>query len=134
MSALQSRGIRTARALDLAWLRAVHPEGLALFWSRVTPEPNTGCWLWGGGLSDRRYGVVASRPGGKMVRTLAHRIAWVLERGPLPAGADLLHSCDVTWCVNPSHLRVGTQADNNRDAWARGRTRGYVLPGGRRAA
>ena len=32
----------------------------------------------------------------------------------------MLHSCDNRVCCNPAHLRWGTQAENNREAWERG--------------
>ena len=34
-----------------------------------------------------------------------------------------MHACDVKRCCNPAHLRLGTAADNARDAYAKGRIR-----------
>ena len=34
-----------------------------------------------------------------------------------------MHTCDVTRCCNPAHLRLGTQSENIRDAYAKGRRR-----------
>jgi hypothetical protein len=51
----------------------------------------------------------------------AHRIAWELTNGPIPAGEFICHHCDNPPCCNPSHLFPGTQADNMRDAKCKGR-------------
>ena len=52
---------------------------------------------------------------------LAHRIAYLLENGELPDNMVIRHKCDNRLCCNPSHLIIGTIADNNRDAKDRGR-------------
>jgi hypothetical protein len=44
-----------------------------------------------------------------------------LTYGPIPAGLEVLHRCDVTLCVRPDHLRLGTHTDNMADAAAKGR-------------
>lgn len=90
---------------------------LERFMAKVSPEPNTGCWLWVGGLRQRGYGQV--RVGARM-RT-AHRVAWELFKGPIVAGLHVLHRCDVRPCVNPAHLFLGTHADNMRDMSQKGR-------------
>jgi len=44
-----------------------------------------------------------------------------LGYGPIPAGATVLHDCEVRLCcrAEPGHLRVGTQSENMRQAVAR---------------
>lgn len=51
----------------------------------------------------------------------AHRISWEIHRGNIPKGMYVLHKCDVPGCVNPDHLYLGTQSENMRDAYHRGR-------------
>jgi hypothetical protein len=43
-----------------------------------------------------------------------------LVHGPQPEGQQVLHACDNRACFEPTHLRWGTQAENNREAWVRG--------------
>lgn len=41
--------------------------------------------------------------------------------GPIPAGRVVMHSCDNPCCVRPSHLTVGSVADNQADMASKGR-------------
>lgn len=84
------------------------------FWSKVR-RVSGGCWLWTGARN--RYGLF--RLNGKVRK--AHRVAWELTNGPIPDGLNVLHTCDNPPCVRPSHLFLGTQAENVRDMWAKGR-------------
>jgi hypothetical protein len=93
---------------------------IVAFEQRFIPEPNSGCWIWTGMRHHgSQYGVFCFRR--KSVR--AHRAAWEIYRGAIPSGMCILHKCDVPMCVNPDHLFVGTQADNNADRDAKGRTK-----------
>lgn len=86
-------------------------------------EPTRGCWLWQAGKFAKGYGMVSLGRNfqGKQHTEYAHRVAYVLVHGPIPAGSVVMHTCDVPACVNPFHLVLGTQGDNVRDASAKGR-------------
>lgn len=75
---------------------------------RIIPEPNSGCWLWLGGISERGYGRVAHN--GKQYS--AHRVSYEATFGAVPDGLVIDHLCRVHGCVNPHHLEVVTQREN----------------------
>lgn len=53
----------------------------------------------------------------------AHRYAWLITNGPIPAGASVLHHCDNPPCVRPDHLFLGNALDNAQDKVQKGRLR-----------
>jgi hypothetical protein len=58
----------------------------------------------------------------------AHRVAYQLANGAIPAGKHVLHMCDNPICCNPAHLYLGTNADNVRDRVERSRTPVKLTP------
>jgi hypothetical protein len=79
-------------------------------WQRISPEPNSGCWLWTGSVNKAGYGLFWTGA----AQRLAHRCSYELHVGPIPAGLTLDHLCRVRCCVNPDHLEPVTQGDNAR--------------------
>lgn len=90
--------------------------------AKVEFEPNSGCWLWSGGINERGYGIIGLGTR-EMGVAKAHRVSWEQHNGPLPDGANVLHKCDTPACVNPDHLFLGTLADNARDMVRKGRNK-----------
>jgi hypothetical protein len=93
----------------------------AAFHGKYIPEPNSGCWLWLGAITNHGYGVLKEA----QKQWPAHRYAWTLTYGPIPEGLQVLHRCDVRCCVNPSHLFLGAHADNMTDMVVKGRSRSH---------
>lgn len=83
------------------------------------PEPNSGCWLWTGCVDPRGYGKTAMGRGRAM---FAHRLSFMAYRYD-PGALIVMHKCDNSYCVNPDHLEAGTQRQNVRDCFRRGRAR-----------
>lgn len=88
------------------------------FYKKVEQPPySAACWLWLASRNPDGYGhffyndsIVA-----------AHRVSWMMHRGEIPAGLNVLHKCDNPKCVNPAHLFLGTHQDNADDKMKKGR-------------
>jgi hypothetical protein len=103
MTALAER----QRELSRAWARVLTPAAL---------EAGE-CWPWPGAKNQAGYGQI-NRQG----HQLAHRGAWAAVNGPIPEGMVICHRCDNPPCYRPSHLFLGTHADNIADRVAKGRS------------
>lgn len=86
------------------------------------------CWEWTGHVNRGGYGTLGrGRRDEKDV--LAHRAAYEVTIGPIPAGLFVCHSCDNRRCCNPAHLFLGTNTDNMRDAERKGRVKNAAMVG-----
>lgn len=76
------------------------------------------CRIWQGAKDKDGYGCASWS--GKWFR--AHRLCWQEARGPIPAGMLVCHRCDTPACIEPSHLWLGSNAENTADRDAKHRT------------
>jgi hypothetical protein len=76
------------------------------WFEKIWFEPNTGCWLWGGSVDAKGYGMV--RFNGKNAR--AHRAVFTVMTGITPVEID--HLCRERSCVNPAHLENVSKLEN----------------------
>lgn len=86
------------------------------FLARIEKDSETGCWNWAGMKNPNGYGQV--KRDGKFL--LAHRYSYMLHKGDI-GEYFVLHKCDNRKCVNPDHLFLGTQKDNQQDMKAKKR-------------
>lgn len=103
------------------------------FAERYLVDKETGCWNWVANVNKKGYGIIAGEINGKRYvpkgqQMLAHRVSWIIFRGDIPHsdaahGTVVMHTCDNPRCVNPKHLRLGTQSDNVKDMIVKGRKR-----------
>lgn len=98
------------------------------FKKKFTPGNPDDCWLWRGATTGKGYGAIQEAGKGSKL-LLAHRVSFEVYKRPLLDGEYVLHSCDVRNCVNPNHLRAGTQSENIQEAFDKGRKSLPVLSG-----
>ena len=98
------------------------------FWNRVDIRGIDDCWPWMGARRPKGYGNF--RLGGEVLNT--SRVVYREFYGdglyaPDPTSPSqsltVMHGCDHPWCCNPSHLRLGTNAENMADRLNKGRYR-----------
>lgn len=108
------------------WLRAAKRTE-DRFWSNVDKSAgDDGCWNWTRAKFHYGHGATTVVCGKLAKQFHAHRLAWAyVHNEPVADNRDgkfLLHSCDNPSCVNPKHLRFGTQKENMQDRVDRGRS------------
>lgn len=94
----------------------VVPDNRIRFDRKWLPEPNSGCWLWMGAHNGQKGVDLYGFFGYDGITIGSHRASWQLYRGEIPDGLVVRHKCDTPCCVNPDHLKLGTQLDNIQDA------------------
>ena len=66
----------------------------------------TKCWWWTGFTDPAGCGRIKLEGRSE----LAHRVAYRIYRGAIPAGHEVRHGCGRNWCVNPDHLELVPEA------------------------
>ncbi|WP_320537698.1 HNH endonuclease [Pseudarthrobacter sp. IC2-21] len=98
------------------------------FWEKTRREPG-GCLTWTAYRTADGYGQFSFN--GRRIG--AHRAAWMIFTGEeLTSHQCILHNCDNPPCVEITHLRVGTSAENTAEKIARGRS--FYIGGERHGA
>lgn len=92
------------------------------YWAKVDKRGPAECWPWTASLTPSGYGQIGVH--GQRRPEPAHRVAYALAYGPIPADAVVDHAChnqDPTCpggpcthraCQNPAHLQLNTQGGN----------------------
>lgn len=89
------------------------------FWQRVEIKRPDDCWLFTGRKNQDGYGQIAYQ----CKTQNANRVSYIIANGPIPKGMVVMHTCDNPPCVNPKHLKIGTQQQNIEDMVSKGRNR-----------
>lgn len=103
------------------------------YWRARCVVTAKGCWEWQGPrghfmsgrtpIKQKGYALTSYR--GKGIRL--HRKMLELELGrPLGPKMQSCHTCDVPWCINPSHLYESTNRQNHLDGGQRKRMQGQT--------
>lgn len=86
------------------------------------PHMDTPCWEWQGQLNPNGYGRYGAFINGRQGTFNCNRLAAYVWSGfDLASPLFILHHCDNPPCFNPAHLYPGTDADNKKDMYERGR-------------
>jgi hypothetical protein len=94
--------VENERVKAIGWQQVIAPE--KRFWLKVWPRGD--CWEWRGRRDRNGYGQVTGDS--------AHRRAFEMAKGPIPAGLTIDHLCRHPWCVKPSHLEAVSIGENVR--------------------
>jgi hypothetical protein len=91
-------------------------------------DPVSNCWLFTIGLDKNGYGsfhisknMISKYKITKKKMIYAHRFSYLIFNDFIPDNLNIRHMCNNPSCVNPFHLKVGTQKENMEDMVKAGR-------------
>jgi hypothetical protein len=87
--------------------------------AKIDFDATPGCWEWSGAKVPQGYGLIKRKDGAQL---RAHRVAYELAVGAIPDGMFVCHRCDNPRRVRPSHLFLGSHAENMADMVIKGRS------------
>lgn len=90
------------------------------FLDRCVLNPSTWCWEWQGVKDRDGYGQFGYENKIVLVHRLAYQFYYQCSEEEMK-GKIVMHICDNPSCVNPDHLKLGTQKDNVQDCVQKGR-------------
>lgn len=98
------------------------------FWRRVI-KTHSGCWLWTGATNNSGYGTLTYRGRAATAHRTAAFLSGLVDSTDAPKNRKgtgfILHACDNRRCCNPAHMRIGTYAENQLEAYDRRRRVAY---------
>ncbi|MCB2006202.1 MAG: HNH endonuclease [Rhodoferax sp.] len=95
--------------------KVITPKSRSMYLDRVVVRPGE-CWGWSGSIHKNGYGVFNDG-----ATRYAHRVSFVLHKGEVESGRDVMHLCHNPLCSNPDHLRAGSRKENMRTSFESGR-------------
>ena len=90
---------------------------------------SNGCWIWTGKKNKLGYGTITVNG----VETRAHRAMYFMLNPDSDKNKVVMHVCDNPSCINPEHLKLGTQKENLEDMRTKGRGKGGAPKGNKNA-
>lgn len=91
--------------------KPINDEFIEDFYSHINKTDS--CWIWTGAFMTSGYGFFRGKT--------AHKLSYIINKGDVPDGLFVLHSCHNRKCCNPEHLRIGTPEENSQDMIKAGR-------------
>ena len=99
----------------------ISEEFIRIFWKCVDKRGPDECWNWVKGVHHSGYGICCI----DRKSCIASRVSYKIANGNIPDGMWVLHTCDNKKCVNPNHLWLGNNSDNQKDSYRKGRGAGF---------